>query len=330
MVSSDTPGAVSILNYPPVRLPGPSLLHELVHHGNDPNSVAIDGLLGDGTRQQLSYAELHHAADLLALEILRSVPAPTTSRDFVVPLLIHQGPSLYVAMLAVLKAGGGFCPLQLDAPSERIKFILDDVGADLVLAAPELTERIPSAEAHVKVLPVSYPAPSPTTPLDTSSLTTMSRSSDSLAYVMYTSGSTGKPKGVGVSHDAATQSLLAHDPHIPDFHRFLQFASPTFDVSIFEIFFPLFRGRTLVSCDRTTMLDDLPSVIGRMDVDACELTPTVAGSLLRSREAVPTLRLLLTIGEMLTDQVVSEFGGDDNRSSILWGMYGPTEAAIHW
>ncbi|ROT43822.1 N-(5-amino-5-carboxypentanoyl)-L-cysteinyl-D-valine synthase [Sodiomyces alkalinus F11] len=146
---------------------------------------------------------------------------------------------------------------------------------------------------------------------------------------MYTSGSTGTPKGVGIPHGAATQSLLAHDRHIPGFQRFLQFASPTFDVSVFEVFFPLFRGCTIVSCDRATMLDDLPGIMRRLNVDACELTPTVAASLLRTRANVPSLKLLLTIGEMLTEPVVKEFGSNETRPSILWGMYGPTEAAIH-
>ncbi|KAL2018433.1 hypothetical protein VTK56DRAFT_852 [Thermocarpiscus australiensis] len=77
------------------------------------------------------------------------------------------------------------------------------------------------------------------------------------------------------------------------------------------------------------MLNDLPAVIRKMNVDACELTPSVAGSLLRKRENATGLRLLLTIGEMLTGPVVEEFGGSGERPSMLWGMYGPTEAAIH-
>ena len=92
----------------------------------------------------------------------------------------------------------------------------------------------------------------------------------------------------------------------------------------------LSRGSTLVSCPRMHMLSDLPGVIQRMEVDACELTPSVAGSLLKKRSNAPNLRLLLTIGEMLTEPVINEFGGDSAQPSLLWGMYGPTEATIHW
>jgi ferricrocin synthase len=132
-----------------------------------------------------------------------------------------------------------------------------------------------------------------------------------------------------ISHSAATQALLAHEKHIPQFERFLQFANPTFDVSVFEIFFPLFRGATLVACDRRRLLNDLTGTIEWLNVDAAELTPSVANSLLRSRHSVPGLKVLLTIGEMLKRSVVEEFGGDSKQPGILHGMYGPTEATIH-
>lgn len=138
---------------------------------------------------------------------------------------------------------------------------------------------------------------------------------------MYTSGSTGLPKGVCISHRAATQALLAHDRHIPGFSRFLQFASPTFDVSVFEIFFPWMRGATLVSCERTRLLQDLPAAMTALEVDAAELTPSVAASLVRQRKNVPALRLLLTIGEMLNVQVIKEFGGSELQPSMLYGLW---------
>jgi len=98
---------------------------------------------------------------------------------------------------------------------------------------------------------------------------------------------------------------------------------------VFEIFFPLFRGVTLISCERRRLLNDLPGVITQLSVDAAELTPSVASSLLHGRNSVPSLKLLLTIGEMLKKSVVEEFAGDSENAGILYGMYGPTEATIH-
>ncbi|KAK4447270.1 non-ribosomal peptide synthetase [Podospora aff. communis PSN243] len=315
---------LSILNHPASRLPGPSLLHQLVRtSSNDGTAPAIVFLAADGTRSSLSYGDFHAAADVLASRISSLIGG---SEPFVVPVLIPQSPSLYIAQLAILKAGGAFCPLNLDIPIERAKLILNEVKAKVVITTEQLALNLPRENSRVFLF---VGAESESDSAASTNPPHRSPQPSDLAYVMYTSGSTGTPKGVGISHDAATQSLLGHDRHIPQFFRFLQFAAPTFDVSVFEIFFPFFRGRTLVSCDRSTMLNDLPAVLTTMNVDTCELTPSVAGSLLRTRESAPSLRLLLTIGEMLTGPVIREFGGSEEKDSILWGMYGPTEAAIH-
>ncbi|KFA74305.1 hypothetical protein S40288_03720 [Stachybotrys chartarum IBT 40288] len=310
---------LSILNPNPIKLPGPQLLHELVKPVDD--STALE-YLEHSRRTSYSYKQLHERAETLAWRITQSRAA--TGGTFVVPVLMQQSPELYISLLAILKAGGAFCPLNIDAPLERLRFILNDVSAKAVLVTRNLASKIPN-ENGLSILVVDAQDEAP----NASFAQHRVPSPDDLAYVMYTSGSTGTPKGVGISHSAATQALLAHHRHIPSFSKFLQFAAPTFDVSVFEIFFPLFRGRTLVSIQRQQMLDDLPGVIRQMNVDACELTPTVAGGLLRKRDHAPCLKLVLTIGEMLSSPVVQEFGGDSSRNSILWAMYGPTEATIH-
>lgn len=333
---------LSFNNPNPRQLAGARFLHELIpHEENCEGTPALDYSDKDGRQCTISYTELHRRSGRLAARItheLQHESEPNRSGSpLVVPVMIPQSPELYLSIVAILKCGGAFCPLNLDAPSERVGFILGDVKASIVLTTRALAPSIlPRDGVACKVLCVDeleLDAPSSMETNGVEAATASQRTSPDecdLAYVMYTSGSTGTPKGVGVSHLAATQSLLAHDRHIPVFSRFLQFAAPTFDVSVFEIFFPLFRGATLVACDRARLLTDLPGVIRQLDVDACELTPSVAGSLLKTRCNAPNLRLLLTIGEMLTQPVIDEFGGDEEMPGILWGMYGPTEAAIHW
>ncbi|KAF2843129.1 nonribosomal peptide synthetase 2 [Patellaria atrata CBS 101060] len=316
--------ALSILNPHPVLCPGPQLLHQLVRSTGVDDRSAIEFLNDKGEIATISYQSLHSLSEKWSLKIRQLLHSRLSTRQAVIPVFLPQSCELYIALLAILKAGGAFCPLSLDAPSERLKFIIDDISAPIVITNAAFKGKIPGLE-NVFILLTDDPHEVP----NGVALPSVSLQPRNLAYVQYTSGSTGQPKGVGITHLAASQSLLAHEELVPEFTRFLQFAAPTFDVSIFEIFFPWTRGLTLCACERASLLNDLPRAMNALKVDAAELTPTVAGTLLRTRANVPRLNLLLTIGEMLTRSVVDEFGGSSSRKSILWGMYGPTEAAIH-
>ncbi|KAJ5088104.1 hypothetical protein N7456_011720 [Penicillium angulare] len=331
--------AMSVSNPSPCILPGSQLLHELALGGSyDPSDSnhAVEFLAADGNICCLSYRALDQLSSKLAAKIAYAAAQHNATEKIVVPVLLPQSLELYITWLAILKAGGAFCPLTTDAPPERIEFILQDVAASVMITQGTLASRIPR---NVSVTVINTDGILKTVDEDEKDQEEGQRATtpypcakilpSNLAYVMYTSGSTGRPKGVGISHRAATQSLLAHNDLIPPFNRFLQFASPTFDVSVFEVFFPFMRRATLIGSDREQLLLDISHVMTEMRVDAAELTPTVAGELLRTRAAAPSLRVLLTIGEMLTKHVVEEFGGTAHSDGILHGMYGPTEAAIH-
>ncbi|KAF2422748.1 hypothetical protein EJ08DRAFT_475481 [Tothia fuscella] len=320
-----SPMSLSVVNEHPVILSGPQLLFDLIYQVDHGDQLAIDFRNANWNSTQLSYADLDEKSGQLADEICASLNDIHPSSQPIIALYMPQSADLYITMLAVLKAGGAFCPLQLDAPPDRLRYVITDLSASLIITTRCLEAKISSLTESTclvinseNILPKSGSAVRPRETM-----------ASDYAYIMYTSGSTGKPKGVPISHLAITQTLLAHDKHIPEFSRFLQFAAPTFDVSLFEIFFTLFRGGTLVGCERSMMLADLPDAMRRMEVDAAELTPTVAAGLLGKRANVPSLKLLLTIGEMLTPRVVEEFGDYSTHESILWGMYGPTEATIH-
>lgn len=318
---------LSILNPSPTRLEGPELLHELIS-GPETPGTALEYLDADGKTSTLSYLDLHRRSEHLAWR-LNEVSCQVSRKDLgIVPIYIPQCPSLYISQLAILKSGAAFCPLNLDVPEERLKFILKDTSASVLLTTVAMQPKLPELKGITVVVVDDEQSEFKSDGEPTGARVTHPDTS-SLAYIMYTSGSTGLPKAVCLSHRAVTQSLLAHDRFIPSFSRFLQFASPTFDVSVFEIFFPWYRGATLISVERNRLLGDLPGAITSLNIDAAELTPSVAASLIRTRKNVPTLRALLTIGEMLNTQVIQQFGGSADKSGILYGMYGPTEAAIH-
>lgn len=320
--------SLSIINPFPKLLEGPALLHQLIS-GPQNDAVALDYTDAEGKQTCLSYSELHARAEKLALRLLQHRPADSKTRTAIVPLYIPQCPSLYISILAILKSGAAFCPLNLDVPEERLRFILKDTSAQVLLTTSQMRPNVPELQDVAIISVDEEDAQAENSFHREHTLEPVFALKNPLAYIMYTSGSTGLPKAVCLPHLAVTQSLLAHDRHIPAFTRFLQFASPTFDVSVFEIFFPWIRGSTLVSCDRGRLLSDLPSMITSLNIDAAELTPSVAASLVRKRDNVPTLKTLLTIGEMLNVQVIQEFGGSESKPSMLYGMYGPTEAAIH-
>ncbi|KAI9724316.1 MAG: NRPS [Candelaria pacifica] len=323
---SDLP--LSILNPNPRLLDGVELLHHLFIKHASKDAPALDHLSPGGKRQILSYRTVDRLSTRLASQLQRILIKSEVTREEkcpVIPILVPQTPELYIALIAILKVGAAFCPLGIDAPKERVKFVARDVNAALIITTTTNKSKLSWNEGPEIFLLDGLDS------IDSSQGTPVvaNVTGGSLAYMMYTSGSTGEPKGVGISHVAASQAILAHQEHVPTFERFLQFAAPTFDVFVFEVFFTLFRGSTLVSCNRGEMLSDLPGSINRLDVDAVELTPTVVTGLLRTRATVPRLGLLLTIGEKLTSRIVKEFGASPQLEGILHGMYGPTEATIH-
>ncbi|MBA3947366.1 MAG: amino acid adenylation domain-containing protein, partial [Herpetosiphonaceae bacterium] len=289
-----------------------------------PNNIAV--MCGE---HQLTYAELDRRANQLAHHLQELGVRPDTP----VALCAERSIELIVALLAILKAGGAYVPLDPALPSERLKFVLDDTQAPLVLTEQRLAGRFTMAQARVIYLDVDSEelADQPT------SSPVCSVIAEQLAYIIYTSGSTGRPKGVMITHGAlanylaAVQNVYALTPA----DRLLQFASISFDASVEEIFNALTTGATLVLRSEG-MIDTVTAF-----TQACQewgLTVvslptaywhTIAASLATLDVVLPeTLRLVIIGGERVLPERVAQWQAQFGASIQLMNTYGPTEATI--
>ncbi|KAE8379604.1 hypothetical protein BDV26DRAFT_291200 [Aspergillus bertholletiae] len=343
----------------------PSLLHAAFEGWarRKPNTIALDfihSLSSTETPSEhsiLTYSALNTAASNLAKHIRALLSGNDHSPNGrIIPVYMSTSPELYVSYLGVLKAGCAFSPIPQDAPAQRVQEILQDIGSPIILGntpepSPvpwhtETTDAETTIPIWVDVAQVSnwqelrgdqVPSNAIPEPLDHLDI-----NEDQTAYLLFTSGSTGKPKGVQVSHLAVTCSIESHATAIPlpgdsmgDF-RWFQFASPTFDPSLMEIFVTLSSGATLCSAYRSLTLTDLEATINEARATVMMATPSLAALLRPSR--LTTLQSLWTMGEKLNRTVIENFASkpDTNGenscsgpSTMLVNAYGPTEGAIN-
>lgn len=269
---------------------------------------------------ELSYGALGQASRRLASYLRQLDVGP----DRIVGVLIDPGLALPTAIVAILRAGGAYLPLDPAYPQDRIGYLLHDCGCDLVLTTRALARRLPD-----DVMPVC-----PDEPLLAAMLARLPVQPDTatcrpgnLAYVIYTSGSTGTPKGTLVPHEGVV-NLARHgrDAYgVGPGDRVLQFASVCFDVSVSDIFGTLGNGATLVCADRATLTDPraLTALMRAEEVTVADLPPAILPLL--DPADLPRLRLLHVGGEQLTHVQAMRWCGADRA---VYHRYGPTEATV--
>ncbi|MDI6105989.1 amino acid adenylation domain-containing protein, partial [Actinoplanes sp. NEAU-A12] len=292
-------------------------LHELVERraAARPDAPALR-FAGETT----TYRQLNERANRLGGYLRRLGAGPET----IVGVLLERSPDLPVAVLAILKAGAAYVPLDPDHPADRLAYLADDAGCELVVTITALAGKLSD-----EVVPICLDEPAivrGVTALPAENLPRTVRP-DNLAYVLYTSGSTGRPKGTLVEHRSVVNLVeycrRAYDmgPH----DRVMQFASPCFDVSVFDIFATLGNGATLVQAPRTVLLDPhaLTALLRRERVTFSELPPAVA-ELLDPAE-LPDLRMANIGGEALPGHVADRFQAPHRT---VHNTYGPTEVTV--
>lgn len=301
-----------------VALP-PRCLHELVESTVDsqPDAAAV---VFDGF--SLTYRQLDDRAGGLAT-LLRSRGVEPDNR---VAVCLPRGLDLPVALLGVLKAGAAYVPLDPTYPAGRLAFMLADSGARILLTTAELSASLPAYPGRTILLD-REPLPPPGSKVAVHQ--------DNLAYVMYTSGSTGQPKGVMISHRAIVNRLLwmqAEYRLAPD-DRVLQKTPTSYDVSLWEFFWSLIAGVTLVSAAPDGHRDPayLAELIRRERITTVHFVPSMLRSFLDEPSVTRCtgLRRVLCGGEELPvelrDRFVRLLGGAGVR---LHNLYGPTEASV--
>ncbi len=297
--------------------PFTELIHELIHGQTLKTPDAIAVIYQD---QTLTYRELDHwasavAAELIGLGILRN--------DFV-GLYTYRSLEMIVGIMAILKAGGAYLPLDPDYPEERIRFMLSDAGATVVLSQPD--HSLPSDVGQVvKIRPsADYPGQKPDIPVV--------NEPDDLAYIIYTSGSTGRPKGVMVSHKNLVHSTTARFAFYEDEMRcFLLLSSFSFDSSVTGIFWSLCSGGSLVLPPARIEqdIDRLSAIIREHQVTHTLLLPTLYQVIL-DYSPVGDLRSLVAVmvaGEACSTQIPKSHFEKLPRTR-LYNEYGPTEATV--
>jgi len=306
----------------PARVWLPELLERQLASSADCVALEWDG-------GSLDYAELHARSNRLAHYLRDKGVGP----DVRVAICAERSPQLLIGLLAIIKAGGAYVPLDPDYPAERLAYMLADSGAELLLTQSRLFERLPAVDGVTSICLDNlhldgWPSAAPGLRLH----------GDNLAYVIYTSGSTGQPKGVGNTHAALAERLqwmqatyaLGRDDVL------LQKAPVSFDVSVWECFWPLISGCRLVLAAPGEHRDParLVQLVRQFGVTTLHFVPPLLQLFIDEPGVAEGTRLrrLFSGGEALPaalrNRVLQRLPG-----VALHNRYGPTETAInvtHW
>ncbi|KAL2826232.1 hypothetical protein BDW59DRAFT_161069 [Aspergillus cavernicola] len=282
---------------------------QVIHRPHDEAICAWDGAL--------SYRELDRQASTLAYHLQAQGVGP----EVLVPLCFDKSMWYFVALLAVLKAGGAFVPLDPSHPPARLQSLIHKVDAKLILCSEWHADRLLGLVEIVIPLSQSNFDRIPRAPVGFISSDEVN--CRNAAYVIFTSGSTGEPKGTLLEHRAYCSSAMVHGPRLLIFpeSRVLQFAAHTFDASLAESISPLMHGASVCIPSEDDRLNDIVGAIKRLRANYASLTPSFIEFLEPSM--VPEIQTLILAGEAMNESHRAKW------STInLVNGFGPTEASV--
>ncbi|MDZ8134764.1 MAG: amino acid adenylation domain-containing protein [Nostoc sp. DedQUE04] len=268
--------------------------------------------------QQLTYRELNHRANQLAHQLQNLGVKP----DVLVGICVERSLEMIVGLLGILKAGGAYVPLDPNYPSDRLAFMLDDAQLPVLLTQQRLVEKLPQHQAVTICLDADWKEIANNSSSNPVSAVTAS----DLAYVIYTSGSTGKPKGVMVAHTGLCNLVIAQIQiyNVQTDSRILQFASFSFDASIFEVVMALGTGARLYLGTKESLLpgSSLIELLQNYGITHITLPPSALAVL--PAEELPALQNITVAGEACPPDLVERW----SCGRRFFNAYGPTEATV--
>ncbi|HEX2211053.1 MAG TPA: amino acid adenylation domain-containing protein, partial [Longimicrobium sp.] len=310
------------------RYPAELCIHQLfeTQAARTPDAVAV--VFED---QVLTYAELDARANQLANHLVHLGVGPEER----VGLCLERSLEMVVCILAVLKVGGAYVPVDPGYPAERIAWMLSDSAVPVLLTQQRLRRGLPGTRARTIAVDAQWDEIA----AESAENPGIRATPQDLAYVIYTSGSTGRPKGVMNAHGAVVNRLcwMQAEYGLTADDVVLQKTPFGFDVSVWEFFWPLQQGATLVVARPDGHRDPayLQDVIERCGITTLHFVPSMLAEFVDAARAdrCASLKRVICSGEALPPALVERFHARLPPYTNLYNLYGPTEAAVdvsHW
>ncbi len=295
------------------------LFEQQVEHQPEAIAVAYED-------QQLTYRQLNERANQLSHYLQRLGVGP----EVLVGICVERSLEMVIGLLAILKAGGAYVPLDPSYPAERVRYMLEDAGTTVLLTQQRLVFSLPAHHATVVCLDADWEAIAQSC---STSSPSHKATPGSLAYMIYTSGSTGQPKGAMTTHAAIVNRLLwmQQEYGLTESDRVLQKTPLSFDVSVWEVFWPLIAGARMVVAKPGGHKDSgyLTRLIKEAQITTLHFVPSMLQAFLEERgvERCETVRRVICSGEALGLKLQERFFQRLAKAE-LYNLYGPTEAAV--
>ncbi|MCP5532319.1 MAG: amino acid adenylation domain-containing protein [Akkermansiaceae bacterium] len=266
--------------------------------------------------ESLTYQQL----ETRATDLAGRLQSAGVQRGDLVGVHLERSTSMVTSLLAVLKCGAAYVPMDPSFPAERLGMMIEDAAMKVIVSQKSIHGDLPASTARILCVDETG---------EPAAFNAVTRDPEDAAYVIFTSGSTGRPKGVRIPHRAVVNFLnsMRREPGLAPDDRLLSVTTLSFDISMLEIFLPLTTGAKTVIATRDTTLDGnrLADEIATRDITVLQATPSTWRLLLEAGWKGKQNLKILVGGEAVPRDLVNQLAP---LCAEIWNVYGPTETTI--